>query len=133
MEKTLVLVKPDGVKRNLLGKIISRYENRGLCIENIKMLTPSESLLKKHYEEHLEKPFFKDLLKFMTSGNVVAMIISGENAVEAVRMVNGATDSLKALPGTIRGDFGLDKTMNLVHGSDSLQSAEREINIWFFN
>lgn len=131
VERTFVMVKPDGVQRRLVGEVISRLENKGLSLDNLKMLTPDRSLAGLHYAEHVDKPFFGDLLEFITSGPVVAMEWSGESAVSVVRALIGPTNPAAAAPGTIRGDYGLEITFNLVHGSDSPESAERELTIWF--
>jgi len=130
-ENTFIMVKPDGVKRGLVGEVISRFERKGLTLEKIRKLEIDESLARRHYAEHVEKPFFPDLLEFITSGSVVAMEWSGESAVSACRDLMGATDPKAANPGTIRGDYGLEVTQNLVHGSDSTESAERELSIFF--
>ena len=131
MEQTLVLIKPDAVRRGLIGEIIRRFENRTLKIKALKMVRPSRELIERHYEVHRGKPFFEPTVEFMTSGPVVAMIIEGENAIAVVREIMGALDPLKAQPGTIRGDYTLNVRENLVHGSDSPESAEREIAVWF--
>ena len=131
IEKTLVLVKPDGVKKHICGEVISRVERKGLEVEAIKMIQVTEELAKKHYAEHEGKGFFKDLIAFITSGPVLAMVIKGENAVAAVRQINGATDPLKAVPGSIRGDFATSIDENVVHASDAPETAEREIGLWF--
>lgn len=131
MEKTLVLIKPDAVKRRLIGQIISIYETKGLNITALKMVKPSKELVEEHYSEHKDKPFFKELVDFLTGGNVCALIIEGEKAIETVRKINGATDPADAEMGTIRGRFALSKSENVVHASDSADSAEREIRIWF--
>lgn len=131
IEKTLVLVKPDGVKKHVCGEVISRFERKGLEVEAIKMIQVPEELAKKHYAEHEGKGFFKDLIAFITSGPVLAMVIKGENAVAAVRQINGATDPLKAVPGSIRGDFATSIDENVVHASDAPETAEREIGLWF--
>ncbi len=130
-EHTFVMVKPDGVARRLLGEIISRLERKGLDLERIRTLTVDEALANRHYEEHLEKPFFPELLEFITSGPVVAMEWSGDEAVSVVHTLVGATNPRDAAPGTIRGDFGLQVTQNLVHAADSPASAERELAIYF--
>ncbi len=134
-EQTLVLIKPDGVKRNLIGEIISRIETKGYVIKEIKKLTPSRELLAKHYAEHEGKPFYEPLVEFMLSGDVVAMKVEGNRVIEGFRALAGATDPTAALPGTIRGDLGRDwgtkVQQNLVHGSDSVESAERELALWF--
>lgn len=125
------MVKPDGVARGLVGEIISRFERKGLRLEQIRHLTITEDLAREHYAEHVERPFFPELLSFITSGPVVAMEWSGESAVTVARAMMGATDPKQAAPGTIRGDLGLEVTHNLVHGSDSVESAERELGIFF--
>ncbi len=131
-ERTLVLIKPDGVERRLIGEIISRIEQKGLNIATLELRRVSEELASAHYAEHEGKPFFGSLLEFITSGPVVAAIVEGPRAVAAVRQLAGGTDPVeKATPGTIRGDFGLETQFNLVHGSDSADSAQREIALWF--
>ena len=130
-ENTFIMVKPDGVRRGLVGEVISRFERKGLTLERIRKIEIDESLARRHYAEHIEKPFFPDLLQFITSGPVVAMEWSGESAVSVCRDLMGATDPKVAGPGTIRGDYGLEVTQNLVHGSDSTESAERELGIFF--
>ena len=130
-ENTFIMVKPDGVRRGLVGEVISRFERKGLTLEKIRKLEIDEDLAREHYAEHVEKPFFPDLLDFITSGPVVAMEWSGEAAVSVCRDLMGATDPKAASPGTIRGDYGLEVTQNLVHGSDSTGSAERELGIFF--
>ena len=133
-ERTLVLVKPDGVARALIGEVISRIERKGLTLAALELRTVSEETAKAHYAEHAERPFFASLIEFITSGPVVAMIVQGERAIPAFRQLAGGTDPVeKATPGTIRGDFGLETQLNLVHGSDSVESAEREIGLWFPN
>ena len=131
MERTLVLVKPDGVERGLVGEVVSRMERKGLSVVALKMLRVSEVLARVHYREHLEKPFFPDLLSFITRGPVVAMVVEGNDCVELVRKQMGATKHTEAAPGTIRGDFAFSFTENIVHGSDSPESAAREIDIYF--
>ncbi|HLF43201.1 MAG TPA: nucleoside-diphosphate kinase [Acidimicrobiia bacterium] len=131
MEHTFIMVKPDGVARGLVGEIISRFEQKGLTLEKIRKLTIDEELARRHYTEHLEKPFFPELLEFITSGPVVAMEWSGDSAISVARALMGATDPTKADSGTIRGDFGLLVTQNLVHGSDGPESAARELEIYF--
>lgn len=131
MERTFAMVKPDGVKRGLIGEIIKRYENKGLRLISAKVITPSIDILEKHYEEHKGKPFYNNLINYMSSGPVFAMILEGENAVKIVRILNGATKVEEAMPGTIRGDFCTSTTYNVVHGSDSIDSANREISLWF--
>ena len=131
MEKTLVLVKPDGVQRGLIGTVIGRIENKGLKIAGLKLIHVSEELAKEHYGEHVDRPFFGDLVSFITSSPVVALAIEGDNAVAVMRTLMGGTNPQEAAPGTIRGDFGMTIGMNLVHGSDSPESAERELNLFF--
>ena len=131
-ERTLVLIKPDAVARQLIGEIISRIERKGLNIVALELRHVSEELASQHYAEHEGKPFFGSLLEFITSGPVVVAIVEGPRAVAAVRQLAGGTDPVeKATPGTIRGDFGLETQFNLVHGSDSTDSAKREIALWF--
>ncbi len=131
MERTLVLLKPDAVQRRLIGRIISRIEDKGLKIVGLKMIRVPRELAEKHYAEHREKPFYPELVSFITSAPVVAMVVEGPKAVETVRKMMGKTNPLEAEPGTIRGDFGLSVTMNLIHGSDSQASAAREIALFF--
>jgi len=131
-ERTLVLIKPDGVERRLVGEVLSRIERKGLTIVALELKDVSDDLARAHYAEHDGKPFFGSLLEFITSGPVVAAILEGPRAVAAFRQLAGGTDPVeKAVPGTIRGDFGLETQFNLVHGSDSTESAEREIALWF--
>jgi nucleoside-diphosphate kinase len=134
-QQTLVLVKPDGVKRNLIGEIISRLEAKGYVVADLKKFTPSVELLHQHYAEHEGKPFFEPLVEFMSSGDVVAIKLEGNRVIEGFRSLAGATDPTVALPGTIRGDLGRDWGLkvqqNLVHGSDSEESAARELALWF--
>jgi nucleoside-diphosphate kinase len=131
VENTFIMIKPDGVKRRLVGEVISRFEARGMSLERMRMLEVTESIAREHYAEHVEKPFFAELLSFITSGPVVAMEWSGESAVSAARTMMGPTDPVEAAPGSIRGDYALVITENIVHGSDSRESAERELSIWF--
>ena len=131
VERTFIMVKPDGVARGLVGEIISRFERKGLTLERVTALTIDEALARRHYAEHVEKGFFPELLEFITSGPVVAMEWSGESAVGVARTLMGATDPKQAAPGTIRADYGLAVTHNLVHGSDSPESAARELEIFF--
>ena len=131
MEKTLVLIKPDGVKKKIIGKIISMYEEKGLVIEQIKVLTPTEEVAKAHYGEFIEKPFFGELIDFITSGKVVSMVISGEEAIKKVRKIHGATNPLEAEMGSIRALYAESKSVNCVHASDSPDTAKREISLWF--
>lgn len=130
-ERTLILVKPDGVRRGLAGKIISRFESKGLKLAAMKMIKVSPELSDKHYAEHVSKPFYPELKSFITSGPIVAMVIEGDKAVSVCRKLMGATKFFEAEPGTIRGDFAFSVTENLVHGSDSPESAAREIEIYF--
>jgi len=132
-QRTLVLVKPDGVRRKLVGEVVRRLEQKTLDIVAMKMLTIDKDLASEHYAEHVEKPFFGELLEFITSGPVVAMAVEGDDAITVVRQMMGATDPKKAAQGTIRGDYGLITTENLVHGSDSPESAERELKLFFPN
>ncbi|ORA20330.1 nucleoside-diphosphate kinase [Mycobacterium arosiense] len=133
-ERTLVLIKPDGVQRRLVGEIIGRIERKGLAIAALELRAVSRDLAAQHYAEHEGKPFFDALLGFITSGPVVAAIVEGPRAIAAFRQLAGGTDPVeKAVPGTIRGDFGLETQLNLVHGSDSTESAKREIALWFPN
>lgn len=133
-ERTLVLIKPDGVQRQLVGEIIGRIERKGLTLAALELRHVSQDLAAQHYAEHEGKPFFESLLEFITSGPVVAAIVEGPRAIAAFRQLAGGTDPVeKAVPGTIRGDFGLETQLNLVHGSDSIESAKREIGLWFPN
>ena len=130
-ERTLVLVKPDGVSRGLVGEVIARIERKGLTLAALELRTVSRDLAEQHYAEHAEKPFFGSLLEFITSGSVVAAVVEGERAIAAFRQLAGGTDPVdKAAPGSIRGDFALETQFNLVHGSDSVDSAKREIALW---
>ncbi len=135
MERTLVLIKPDGVKRNLIGEIIARCERKGYNVVQLKLTTPTRELLAAHYEEHEGKSFYEPLMEFMSSGPVVAIALEGQRVIEGFRSIAGSTEPTAAAPGTIRGDLGRDwgttVVQNLVHGSDSVESAERELKIWF--
>lgn len=131
IETTFIMVKPDGVERGLIGEVIGRFESAGLKLTKIRMLSIDEQLARRHYAEHLDRPFFPELLEFITRGPVVAMEWSGESAVTVARTVMGATDPKKADPGTIRGDLGMAVTENIVHGSDSPESAARELGLFF--
>lgn len=131
LEKTFVMVKPDGVQRALTGEIIKRIEQKGFRLVGIKMLTMTEELAKKHYVEHIEKEFFPLVLEFMISGPVVAMVWAGPNVITSVRSMMGKTNPMEASPGTIRGDFAIDVSHNIIHGSDSPEAAQREINLFF--
>lgn len=130
-EQTFVMVKPDGVQRGLVGEIVSRFERRGLKIVGLKMLVVSDSLAKQHYAEHAAKPFFPGLVGFIMSGPTVAMVVEGKDAVTMVRSMIGKTKPVESAPGTIRGDFALDMGRNVIHASDSPESAKREISLYF--
>ncbi|WP_020500733.1 MULTISPECIES: nucleoside-diphosphate kinase [Sciscionella] len=131
-ERTLVLVKPDGVERGLVGEVISRIERKGLRLAALELRDVERSVAEEHYAEHKDKPFFGDLLEFITSGPVVAIVVEGTRAIPAFRQIAGGTDPVeKAAPGSLRGDYGLETQYNLVHGSDSPESAAREIKLWF--
>lgn len=130
-ERTFIMVKPDGVQRRLVGEIVRRFEARGFRLLAMKMLTPDRKLAEAHYAVHRERPFFQDLVQFITSGPVVATVWEGDDAVRLSRATIGATRPAEALPGTIRGDLTLELQMNLVHGSDSPETAEQEIALWF--
>jgi nucleoside-diphosphate kinase len=129
--RTLILIKPDAFERGLTGEILARFERKGLRITGVRMLQADEAIANEHYAEHASKPFFGELVSFITGGPLVAAVLEGHEAVTAARQVIGATNPLDAAPGSIRGDYGLDVTFNMVHGSDSGESAEREIGIWF--
>lgn len=131
MQRTLIICKPDCVQRRLVGEILRRFEAKGLKIVALKLVKPEKSVGEKHYAEHAGKPFFPGLLDFITSGPVAVGILEGPEAISVVRNLLGATNGAAAAPGTIRGDFSISKQNNLVHGSDSPESAEREIGIWF--
>ena len=131
MDRTLILVKPDAFARGLTGEILSRFERKGLTIAALKLMRVERELAERHYAEHSEKPFFGDLVDFITSGPLVAMVLEGQEAVTAARQVIGATNPLEASPGSIRGDHALEVQTNLVHGSDSAESASREIDLFF--
>jgi nucleoside-diphosphate kinase len=130
-ERTLVLVKPDAMRRRLAGEIVARLERRGLELRAARLLTVDRALAEEHYGEHAAKPFFGELVEFITSGPTLALVVEGEGAIGVVRTTMGATNPAEAAPGTIRGDLALSMPDNLVHGSDSPQSAEREIGLWF--
>jgi nucleoside-diphosphate kinase len=133
-ERTLVLVKPDGVSRGLVGEVISRIERKGLSLVALELKNVDRELAEQHYAEHAERPFFGSLVEFITGGPVVAIVVEGVRAIAAFRQLAGGTDPVeKAVPGSIRGDFGTEVQYNLVHGSDSVDSAKREINLWFPN
>lgn len=131
IEKSLIIIKPDGIQNRVIGKIISRFEEAGLGIERLKMIKIDEGLAAKHYRDHVKKDFFGPLLNYICSGPVIVMVISGPGAIEGSRKLMGPTDSKKAPEGTIRGDFGKDITINVIHGSDSPESADREIKLFF--
>ena len=131
VERTLVLIKPDAMQRRLAGEILGRLEQRGLAVRAAKLVQVDRELAGRHYEEHTEKPFFGELVEFITSAPTLALVLEGESAVSVVRTTMGATNPTTAAPGTIRGDLALAMPDNLVHGSDSLESAEREIALWF--
>ena len=130
-EQTFVMVKPDGVRRGLVGETIRRLEAKGYRLEQLSMFTIDEGLAKRHYSEHQDKPFFSELVSFITSGPVVAMVVEGPEAVAGTRQIMGATNPLEAAPGSIRGDYAAEITENIVHGSDSPESASREIALFF--
>ena len=130
-QQTLILVKPDGVKRRLIGEVISRIEAKGFTIKELRLATIDESLAQKHYAEHVDKPFFGELVSFITSGPLVAMVVEGVDAIAGMRQLMGATNPIEAAPGSIRGDFATIIGENIVHGSDSPESAEREVNLFF--
>ncbi|MFS3127886.1 nucleoside-diphosphate kinase [Nocardioides sp. Bht2] len=130
-QRTLVILKPDAVRRGLVGNILSRYEAKGLAIVALEHRTIDGEMADRHYAEHVERDFYPPLRTFVTSGPLVVAVLEGDEAIEVVRLLNGATDGRKAAPGTIRGDLSMSNRENLVHGSDSTESAEREIGIWF--
>jgi nucleoside-diphosphate kinase len=130
-ERTLVLIKPDAVRRGLVGEVVSRLERKGLTLEAMQLRTMDAALADEHYAEHVTKPFYPSLKEFMTSGPLVAMVVSGDEAVAVVRALTGATDGRKAAAGTVRGDLSLSNQENLVHASDSTDSAKRELVLWF--
>jgi nucleoside-diphosphate kinase len=131
MEKTFLMVKPDGVQRNLIGEIVSRFEKKGFQLVGAKLMNVSRELAEKHYAEHKERPFFGELVDFITSGPVFAMVWQGNNVIATARAMMGKTNPADAAPGTIRGDLATSVGMNIIHGSDSPESAEREIALWF--
>ena len=131
IERTLVLVKPDGVQRLLTGRILARYEERGLKLTGLKLMRVDRDLAERHYAVHREKPFFRGLVDFITSGPLVAAVLEGPNAIAVVRAMNGATRPHEAAPGSIRGDFAVETAQNLVHASDSAETATAEIELWF--
>jgi nucleoside-diphosphate kinase len=131
MEKTFIMIKPDGVQRGLVGEIVSRFEKKGFQLLGAKLMSVSTELAEKHYEEHKERPFFGELVEFITSSPVFAFVLTGDNVVATARQMMGTTNPSESLPGPIRGDFGISVGMNIIHGSDSAQSAERELALWF--
>ncbi|MCQ2381125.1 MAG: nucleoside-diphosphate kinase [Acidaminococcaceae bacterium] len=131
MEKTLLLIKPDGVEKHIIGEVLSRFERKGLKIAALKLIRATRQQAEVHYADLKKKPFFGELLDYMTRSPIIAAVIAGEDAVAAVRQLNGATNPLEAVPGSIRGDYGIYIGENIVHGSDSLENAEREINNFF--
>ncbi|NLY80338.1 MAG: nucleoside-diphosphate kinase [Lysinibacillus sp.] len=133
IEKTFIMVKPDGVERQVVGDIIDRFERRGFVMRGAKLMNVPRELAEKHYEEHKDKPFFGELVDFITSGPVFAMVWEGESIIKLARIMMGATKPEESQPGTIRGDYAVTISQNVIHGSDSPASAEREINLWFNN
>ncbi|PTF04622.1 nucleoside-diphosphate kinase [Staphylococcus devriesei] len=131
MERTFLMIKPDAVQRNLVGEIISRIERKGLKLVGAKLMTVPQSLAEEHYAEHVERPFYGKLISFITSAPVFVMVVEGEDAVDVSRHIIGKTNPSDATPGSIRGDLGLTVGRNVIHGSDSVESAKREINLWF--
>jgi nucleoside-diphosphate kinase len=131
MDRTLILVKPDAFARNLTGEILARFERKGLMIVALRHMTVTRELAERHYAEHAERPFFRELVDFITSGPIVAAVLEGVDAVKAARQLIGATNPLEAAPGTIRGDFAIEMGTNMVHGSDSPESAAREADLFF--
>ena len=131
MERTFVMVKPDGVQRKLIGEVIRRFEVKGFTLVGLKLMKVSQALAEEHYDIHKERPFFKDLVDFITSSPVTAMVWQGDGVIASARTLIGATNPLSAVPGTIRGDFGVSIGRNLIHGSDAVETAQREIGLWF--
>lgn len=131
MERTFLAIKPDGVQRGLVGDIIRRFETKGFTLVGLKLMNVSRELAEKHYDVHREKPFFAGLVDFITSGPVVAMVWEGDGVVASARKIIGATNPLTSEPGTIRGDYGVSIGRNLIHGSDAVETAQREISLWF--
>lgn len=131
MERTFLMIKPDGVQRNLVGEVIRRLESKGFTLVGLKLMSVSRELAEQHYDVHKERPFFPGLVKFITSGPVVAMVWQGEGVVSSARKIIGATNPLNAEPGTIRGDYGVSVGRNLIHGSDAIETAQREVTLWF--
>ncbi len=131
MERTFLAIKPDGVQRGLVGEILRRFETKGFTLVGLKLMSVSQELAEEHYSVHRERPFFSGLVKFITSGPVVVMVWEGEGVVASARKIIGATNPLTAEPGTIRGDYGVSIGRNLIHGSDAIETAQREISLWF--
>jgi nucleoside-diphosphate kinase len=131
MERTFIMVKPDGVQRNLIGEVISRFEAKGFTLVGLKLLSVSRELAEKHYDVHKDKPFFNSLVDFIISAPVTAMVWEGNDVVASARKLIGATNPISAEPGTIRGDYGVNIGRNLIHGSDAVETAQREIALWF--
>ncbi|RND00834.1 nucleoside-diphosphate kinase [Lysinibacillus halotolerans] len=131
MEKTFLMIKPDGVKRQVIGDIVNRFERRGFELKGAKLMVASREIAEAHYAEHADKPFFGELVDFITSGPVFAMVWEGENVISLARTMMGKTNPADSQPGTIRGDFAVSVAENIIHGSDSVESAEREISLWF--
>ncbi|AFZ36951.1 nucleoside diphosphate kinase [Stanieria cyanosphaera PCC 7437] len=131
MERTFLMIKPDGVQRNLVGEVVRRFETKGFTLVGLKLMKVSRELAEKHYDVHKERPFFGSLVDFITSAPVVAMVWEGDGVVAAARKIIGATNPLTAEPGTIRGDYGVSIGRNLIHGSDAIETAQREISLWF--
>lgn len=131
MERTFLMIKPDGVQRNLVGEVVRRFEVKGFTLVGLKLINVSKELAEKHYDVHKERPFFAGLIQFITSGPVVAMVWEGEGVIASARKIIGATNPLSAEPGTIRGDYGVTVGRNLIHGSDAIETAQNEISLWF--
>jgi nucleoside-diphosphate kinase len=131
LERTFIAIKPDGVQRRLVGEIIGRFEAKGFTLVGLKLIIASQELAERHYDIHKERPFFKDLVSFITSGPLVAMVWEGDGVVASARRIIGATNPLTAEPGTIRGDFAVSIGRNIIHGSDAIETAQREISLWF--
>ena len=131
MERTFIMIKPDGVQRGLVGEVISRFERKGFTLAGMKLMAVSKELAEQHYDVHRDKPFFPGLVEFITSSPVVAMVWEGDNVVVSARTLIGATNPISSAPGTIRGDFGVTIGRNLIHGSDAVETAQREIALWF--
>ncbi len=131
MERTFLMIKPDGVQRNLVGEIIRRFEAKGFTLVGLKLMSVSQELAQQHYDVHKERPFFPGLVQFITSGPVVAMVWEGDGVIASARKIIGATNPLSAEPGTIRGDYGVTVGRNLIHGSDAIETAQHEVSLWF--